>query len=128
MEVTDYTPADLLETARELLSRTDTKAKGIWPRAAALLCRQALETSLERFWKTRLPGMESVTMRAQLTCLVTYMDDAELAGRAAYTWTALSQACHHHTYEIAPTDAELRTWMQVVACLEGALKPLRSDP
>lgn len=123
MEVTDYTPEDLLETARELLSRSETRAKGIWPRATALLCRQALETSLERFWKARLPGMESVSRRAQFACLSTYMDDNELAGRAAYAWSALSAACHHHTYEIAPTDAELRVWIELVESLENALHP-----
>ena len=115
MEVTGYTPEDLLETAKELLSRKDAKAKGIWPRAAAFLCRQALEASLEQFWQARLPGMEAVSMRAQLSCLPTYMDDTELAGRAAYTWSALSRACHHHTYEVAPTARELQTWFETVA-------------
>lgn len=85
MEVTGYTPEDLLKTARELLTRTETRAKGIWPRATALLCRQALEAILGRFWKARLPGMDNVSMRAQLACLSTYTDDNELAGGAGYT-------------------------------------------
>ena len=125
MEVTGYTPQDLLETARELLSRSDAKAKGIWPRAAAFLCRQALEASLERFWQARLPGMEAVSKRAQFACLATYMDDDELAGRAGYTWSALSNACHHHTYEIAPTDVELRGWIELVGSFESALESLK---
>lgn len=54
-------------------------------------------------------------MRAQLACLPTYMDDTELAGRAAYTWSALSSACHHHTYEVALTARELQTWFETVA-------------
>ncbi len=122
MEVTGYTPEDLLETARKLLSRKDAKAKGIWPRAAAFLCRQALEASLERFWKARLPGMDTVSMRAQFACLSTYMDDVELAGRAAYTWSALSKACHHHTYEIAPTATELKGWAELVESVDNALQ------
>ncbi len=114
IEITGYTPEDLLDTARDLLSRSDAKAKGIWPRAAAHLCRQALEASLQEFWKARLPGLETMSMRAQLACLSTYLDDAALAGRVAYTWSALSRACHHHTYELAPTGVELDAWMDTV--------------
>ena len=114
IEIAGYTPEDLLDTARDLLSRSDAKAKGIWPRAAAHLCRQALEAALQEFWKERLPGLENMSMRAQLTCLSTYLDDDALAGRVAYTWSALSRACHHHTYELAPTGVELEGWMDTV--------------
>ena len=114
IEVTGYTPEDLLDTATDLLSRSDAKSKGIWPRAAAHLCRQSLEASLQEFWKERLPGLENMSMRAQLACLPTYLDDAALAGRLAYTWSALSRACHHHTYELAPTGVELEGWMDTV--------------
>ncbi len=114
IEIAGYTPEDLLDTARELLSRSDANAKGIWPRAAAHLCRQSLEATLQEFWKARLPGLENMSMRAQLTCLSTYLDDDALAGRVAYTWSALSRACHHHTYELAPTGVELDGWMDTV--------------
>ncbi len=59
--------------------------------------------------------MQDVSMRAQLACLSTYMDDDELAGRVGYTWGALSNACHHHVYEIAPVTTELTGWAEVVA-------------
>ncbi len=117
IEITGYTPEDLLDTARELLSRPDAKAKGIWPRAAAHLCRQSLEAALQEFWKKRLPGLENMSMRAQLACLPTYLDDDALAGRVAYTWSALSRACHHHTYELAPTGVELEGWIDTVRAL-----------
>lgn len=109
-----YAPDDLLEAARVLLTRPDAKARGFWPRAAAHLCRQALEASLQQWWKLRLPGMESASMRAQLACLPTYLKNDELAGRIAYTWSGLSNACHHHTYELAPTSAELEGWISAV--------------
>lgn len=64
-----------------------------------------------------MPGLETVSMRAQLACLPTYFKDGARAGQVAYTWSALSKACHHHTYEIAPTEAELRGWIEVVASL-----------
>jgi len=112
LEITGYTPEDLLDTANELLTRPDAKAKGIWPRAAAHLCRQALEASLDELWRARLPEMSDSSMRAQLICLPTYLSDDDFAGRVAYTWSALSDACHHQTYELSPTSTELLTWIQ----------------
>ena len=53
-------------------------------------------------------------MRAQLICLRTYLGDADLAARAGHAWSALSRACHHHAYELAPTATELRAWFSVV--------------
>jgi hypothetical protein len=52
-------------------------------------------------------------MRVQLIFLRTYLGDAELAGRAGHAWSALSRACHHHAYELAPTAAELEGWLVV---------------
>jgi len=112
LEVTGYTPGDLLDTAKELLSRPDAQAKGIWPRAAAHLCRQALEASLAELWRARLPEMSDSSMRAQLICLPVYLSDDDFAGRVAYTWSALSNACHHQVYELSPTSTELLTWIQ----------------
>jgi len=45
------TPTDLLAAARRLLDRPDAKTAAIWPRAAALLARQALEQGLDQFWR-----------------------------------------------------------------------------
>ena len=40
-------------------------------------------------------------------CLPEYLGDRGLAGEIVFTWSALSDACHHHAYELAPTAAEL---------------------
>jgi len=114
-------PADLLKVARELLTRSDIRSKGVWPRAAAHLCRQALEETLDAYWKTRAPGLELASMRAQLAALPTYLN-RELAGSVAFTWGALSSACHHHTYELAPTAQELSLWAKTVERLMAATK------
>jgi hypothetical protein len=53
-------------------------------------------------------------MRVQLILLRAYLGDTDLAGRAAHAWSALSRACHHHAYELAPTAAELEDWLSVV--------------
>ena len=43
------------------------------------------------------------------------MNSASLnPARLHETWGALSRACHHHPYELAPTAAELARWIEVV--------------
>lgn len=111
------TPPELLEMAQQLLERKDAKTAGLWPRAAALLARQALETALDDFWKAK--KLEFAThggRRQQLICVREYMDP-EKAGEIAHAWSALSRACHHHPYELAPTVGELEGWMGTVTTL-----------
>ena len=49
------TPAETLAAARDVLARPQGSGVGGWPRAVALLTRQALEQALEEFWKAS-PG------------------------------------------------------------------------
>jgi hypothetical protein len=49
-------------------------------------------------------------MRSQLLCLTACLDQ-DTAARAAYLSAALSRACHYHSYELAPTAAELTGWL-----------------
>lgn len=106
--------AQVLTAARNLMERTDPATAGLWPRATALLARQALESALDDFWKVRAPGMEQCSMRAQLLCLLHYLGDEELAERVSYAWAGLSRACHQHPYELPPTLAELLGWLGTV--------------
>ena len=119
------TPAEILAAARNLLERTDPTTAGLWPRATALLARQALEGALDDFWKVRAPGMEQCSMKAQLLCLPYYFQapktpgpqdrsEAHLAERVSYAWAGLSGACHQHPYELPPTSAELLGWLGTV--------------
>jgi hypothetical protein len=107
------TPTEALATAQQLLDRPDAKTAGLWPRAAALLARQALEQSLDAFWKTKGLPLASLPMRPQLLCLPRYLDDAPLAATLSHTWTALTHACHHHPYELPPTTGELLQWIAI---------------
>jgi hypothetical protein len=97
-----------------MLARVDPDTAGLWPRAASLLARQALEGALHRLWERRRIDLHGGPMRVQLICLRTYLDEPELAARAGHAWSALSRACHHHPYELAPTAAELQGWFSVV--------------
>jgi hypothetical protein len=51
--------------------------------------------------------------RAQLICLPRYLSEGPLAASVANTWAALTQACHHHPYELPPTIGELRRWLEI---------------
>jgi hypothetical protein len=86
---------------------------GLWSRAAALLGRQALEAALDDLWQRKGTGIQAATMRSQLLCLPSFLGDAELAGRIAHGWGALTRACHQHPYELAPTAQELERWLDV---------------
>ena len=63
-------------------------------------------------WKARAPDVAGRSVRVQLICLRTYLDNADLAGRAGHVWWNLTNACHHHQYQLAPTAAELRGWLE----------------
>jgi hypothetical protein len=114
----------LLAAGRGLVEAPRAETAGLWPRAAALLGRQALEATLEDHWATRAPGLERASMRAQLACLPDYLADRRLAADVAFTWAALSEACHHHAYELGPTAPELAGWLdsveRLVVAVEGA--------
>jgi len=114
-------PSELLRAADNLLSEASEASAGRWPRAVAILCRQALEGSLYDFWRGKAPGVESASERAQLLCVRSYVS-AELAARAEHTWTALSRACHHHAYELAPTASELAGWLENVDALDHEVR------
>jgi hypothetical protein len=47
-------------------------------------------------------------------------DEAAMMARTA--WYGLSRALHHHTYELAPTVAELLGWHQDVTTLLNQLR------
>lgn len=116
------TPAETLAMAEQLLDRPDAKTAGLWPRAAALLARQALEHGVDAYWRERGVALHECGTRPQLICLAEYLGDAALAGRAHHTWSALSEACHHHPYELAPGHGELRSWIATTAELLARLE------
>jgi hypothetical protein len=65
----------LIRAARDLLERPDPMTAGIWPRASALLARQALESALDELWLRRAKGLELCSAKAQLLCLPAYLGD-----------------------------------------------------
>ena len=112
--MTDGDPRSLLDAASRLLGRAEPGTAGLWPRASALLGLQALESTLLRLWTRRALDLHGCSLRTQLICLRSYLDDAPLAARAGHAWSALTRACHHHAYELAPTSTELESWLSAV--------------
>ena len=115
LPIDDDTPArQLLADVDALLSQASRGTAGLWPRAAALLTRQALEVAVATFWAVKAPGVESCSKKAQLLCLGRYLGDEPLAQRAHVVWSALSASCHYHVYDLAPTREELQAWRDSV--------------
>lgn len=112
----------LIRAARELITRPDIGPAGVWPRAAAFLARQALEEALDELWLGNMPGVEMASRASQLACLSYASADRELADGVRIAWSALSRACHHHPYELAPTAGELDHWITQVERLVTTLQ------
>jgi hypothetical protein len=66
----------------------------MWPRAAALRGRQALEAAMSQ----RFSQLADDTGRDRAICLP--LDDADLGLQLSLSWTALSHANHHHAYDL----------------------------
>ena len=111
----DTVARELLTSAGLLIDRHSTDTRGLWPKAAVLLVRQALEVAVKTYWSAKAPGAEECSCRAQLLCLGPYVGDEALARRASQAWAELSAAAHVHPYELPPTREELLGWMETVA-------------
>jgi hypothetical protein len=118
-----FQPAELLTLSHRVLTLRDERMTGVWPRASALLARQALERAVSEVLAVRAPGSERVSLRARLLCLREYVPDA-LAHRTEFLWATLSRVCHHHPYELAPTAAEISGWLDDAELLVGDLRAL----
>jgi len=100
-------------------------ASGLWPRAAALLGRQALELAMSRLWERTAPGLERATSRCQLLCVGTLLDDRGLGGRVQAAWNELSASCHHRAYALPPTVSEVQRALETVWELAVEVERLR---
>lgn len=116
----------LVSAARDVMRLGGEASAGLWPRAAALLGRQALELGMQRVWAVTAPGMERMPFRAQLLCIGTMVNDTPLGGRVTAAWHTLSGACHHGVYDLPPTVSELAGALETVWRLADAAERLRA--
>jgi len=115
----------LVSAARDLIHINDPQTAGLWPRAAALLGRQAIEASMEDLWQLSAPGLEDTSAKCQLLCLSHFLGDPDLAGRVHATWHSLTRSCHIQVYELAPTAAELEGWLETAWALADHVHRIR---
>jgi hypothetical protein len=101
---------ELISGARDLLRMDEPGSIGLWPRAAAAVGRQGLETALDELWELRCPGLEETNTRCQLICLPVLLQDDELAGRASHAWYSLTRLCHY-AGEVVPLPSEVEGWL-----------------
>lgn len=114
-------PGGSLLAARVILDRPDALASPGWARSVALLARQALEDAVDLFWARHAPGMQQASRTSRFIALRYYLADASFARGAHQLWATLSDASHHHGYELAPTAGELRGWVDAVTAMVGRL-------
>lgn len=100
-----------LDEARALLVLASREEPGLFQRAAVLLARQALESSLRVFWVQHSPDLQRVSTRAQLAGLAVFLAAGPTAGDAAQLWNALSRACHYDDNYLSPSPTEVEDWL-----------------
>jgi hypothetical protein len=89
-------------------------------RTAALLARRAVEDWLDEqsaAWSGSSYSQPST--RSKLVVLGT-LRGVELGEQAKRVWHGLSVACHHHSYELQPSAAEVSHLVQQVRKLDTA--------
>ena len=114
-------PTELADAAERVLVEPTDALYGCWARASALLARQSLEAAMDLLWRKRSPIVAQCSAAAQLLVLPSYMRDQEAARDAAYAWSALSRACHHHAYELPPTASELHALIRLTRRVAAAI-------
>ena len=78
-------------------------------RRACWLARTALEGVIVDLLKVKGVTADRASERAKLSCLEgIYVGDRDLVHKAEYAWSRLSEACHQHAYQLAPTYPEVR--------------------
>lgn len=107
---------ELLRQASSVLAEATAYSN----RAACWIGRAALEGVVDDLLVAYQRDAPDATMRSKLTVLqVAYEQDPDVVMRAEYAWNRLSQACHHHAYELTPAGSEVRHLLDLVATLVG---------
>jgi hypothetical protein len=110
----------LLDEAQRLLDETPSGTASAWPRAAAILARQALEAAMTDLWHRREPSLAGTPFKPQLLCLPGYVP-APVAADVGFVWHALTRATHHRPYECDPTREELASLLRSVRSVVRAV-------
>lgn len=110
--------AALLDYAADILDdKVALGARGT--RTAALLARRAFEDWLDEQSSTWSgTGYYRPSTKSKLVVLEA-LRGVEIGQSVKRAWHRLSVACHHHSYELQPSAAEVRDLVEQVRRLEG---------
>lgn len=104
--------ATLLQQAQSILDGNSPQRS----RMASWLARSALEEAIRSRLEQRGRPAGAASMRSLLSCFeVAYLDQPALVDSAQNAWVGLSNACHHHAFQLTPTAAETQ---QLIAAVE----------
>jgi hypothetical protein len=107
----------LIGHARAVLDGRTPVPPGQQAHVASFLARQALEDIVLSLCERRIQSLDyPVAMRSRLIVLG-MLSEPQTATAIEVAWIGLSAACHHHAYELAPTAAEVRHLINIVAGL-----------
>lgn len=115
-DTNDAAVSGLLDEARAILLGLHPVPRNQAARAAAVITRQALEAGVGQLcnrWGITDPR---ANMRSKLVAM-RFLGDDTVAELAATAWWGLSNACHHHAYELTPTSAEIERLIDQVTKL-----------
>ena len=111
----------LVTLAERILDGVVPVPGGRAPRAAAVVARQALEEEVAARCAELATLVERPRMRSRLILL--RHDDPEVGRIAQIAWDGLSAAVHHHSYELEPTSADVRSLLRLVATVVNSPSP-----
>lgn len=112
------TSADLLSQASAVLGGRSAHSN----RIACWIARAALENAVDGMLSDEGVDAADATMRSKLTMLqVAYESEGDVSMRAGYAWSRLSQACHHHAFELSPSGTEVRHLILLVRGLGSSI-------
>ncbi len=116
------TAGSLLEQASSVLRQATAHSN----RAASWIARASLETAVDDLLALKHRGAPGAAMRSRLTILQVAFadDDATVPARAEYAWQGLSQACHHHAFELTPSASEVQHLIDLVGTLISDAPPV----
>lgn len=119
------TSTSLLQQASAVLEESTPNSN----RAACWIARAALENAIDDLLEMKGRSAPGATMRSKLTLLqVAFGREDELPARAEYVWSRLSQTCHHHAFELAPTAIEVRHLIQLARTLVNEASAVSVEP
>lgn len=75
---------------------------------------------MDFLYQQRAPALRRCSARAKVLCLRRFVP-LEVAQSAQFTWHALSAACHHHPYQLAPDSRQLMAAIGEVTRLLDAI-------